>query len=397
MRFKHAYLALAALLFASCAAEEPDPFAREDKFILEIGPMEDQISLFDFYDDVGLPRAGVAMADGFFFISDGGGRKVARYSSFGDLLFLIFNDETNPEPSGLRIRTIDDGLMTRWAYSFPFRSPGRVAVDSRRNIFVEEILPEERHMDDDESLALLGAVILHFDENGSFIDYIGQGGRGGLPFPYVVGLQTSADDEIVVTCFIPGGRDVFWFDENGSPLFIVHVRNETAPAPPGHSDFFASIDSVFPAPDSRKLFVKVDYYREVMEPLTGNLVGMEAIASLVWTLNVESGVYESFAQVPFFEGAGSEWGEAASIPFSMIGAARGGSLLFSFPERDGYAIMRMDSSGGGQRRGNIRIDPSRLIFNSFHLSPEGILSAILADEWTASVSWWRLESFMRDG
>jgi len=389
------------LWLASCFPQGRDVLQREDLFFLEIGPMEDQIALFVFPDDDGMPRASLAMSDGFFFISDGSGRKVARYSSFGELLFLVFNDEENPRPADLRIRTEADGQLTRWAFTFPFRSPGRIAVDSRRHIFVEEILPEERHVFDEGTQSLLNSAVLHFDQDGRFITDIGQGGRGGLPFPRVMGVHSSVNDELVVVCLRATGWDVFWYDAHGEQLFNIQFQNRLIPAPPGGGSFFASIDAVFPAPDARKLFVKIDYWREVFEPLTGNHVGTESLNSLVWIFNVEEGVYEGFVELPFFETTHMERGREvrSSLPFSMLGVARGGAMLFYFPApaEGRFAILRMDSSGYGQRRGFIEVDPDRFVFNSFHLSPEGILSALLADEWTADVSWWRMENFVGAG
>jgi len=388
-----------ALFAASCGLRGQPRLQREDLFFLDIGPMEDQIALFVFPDDAGMPRASLAMRDGLFYISDGTGRKIVRYSSFGDLLFLVFNDDTNPEPTDLRIRTEYDGQMTRWAFTFPFRSPGRIAVDSRRHIYVEETLPNERHMFDAENQALLDNVVLHFDQDGRFVDFLGQGGRGGAPFPHIAGLHTTVNDEIVVVCRLATGWDVFWFNDQGEQLFLFRLKNDNIPAPPDLQNFFASIDAVMVAPDARKLFVKVDYYREIFEPLTGNRIGTETLNSLVWILSVEDGVPYGFVEVPFFEYTITERGRAVHVNllYSMMGVVQGGGMLFYFPAENGYELLRIDSSGHGQRRGFIEIAPEKQVFRSFHLSPEGILSALLADEWTTTVAWWRMERFMRDG
>jgi len=387
------------VLLASCARNGKSVPPREDLFLLDIGPMEDQLSLFVFPDDPGMPRASVAMRDGFFYVSDGEGRKIVRYNSFGDMIFLIYNDETNPEPSDLKIRTEEDGRMTRWAFSFPFLSPGKIAVDSRRHIFVEEILPEQRHGFDAENQALLDGVVLHFDHEGRFVDFIGQGGPGGGPFPKIVGIHVSANDEIAVVARTSTGWDVFWYNPDGEQMFLVPLQNDAIPAPPDVDSFLASIASVMVAPDSRTLYVKVDYYREIYEPLTGNLTGIETLNPLVWILDVQEGAYSGFVSVPFYEMAETERGRGieVNLPYSMLGVVEGGAMLFGILVDDGYALLRMDSSGEGLRRGFIGIGEDRGVFNSFHLSPEGVLSALLADEWTTAVSWWRMERFMRDG
>jgi len=394
-----AVLGALACGLASCAPQGRLIPPREDLFFLDIGPMEDQLALFVFPDDVLLPRASLAMRDGLFYISDGSGRKVVRYNSFGDLLVLIFNDETNPEPSDLRIRSADDGQMTRWAFGFPFRAPGRIAVDSRRHVFVEEVLPLERHVMDAENQMYLSSVVLHFDQDGRFITDIGQGGRGGMPFPWIMGIHVSVNDEIVVVSRLATGWDVFWYNSDGEQLFLVHIKNDEIPAPPGMQNFFAAINNVLVAPDARKLYVMVNYYREVFDALTGNRIGTETLNSHVWMLNVERGVYESFVEVPFFEMTHMERGREVQVEllYSMLGVVNGGGMLFSFPVEEGYSLLRMDSTGHGQRRGILEVEPEKLVFNSFHLSPEGVLSALLADEWTTTVAWWRMERFMRDG
>ena len=400
---KNLFACLCGLFLAglgvSCGAGGAEVPPREDLFFLDIGPMEDQLALFVFPDDPVLPRASIAMHDGIFFVSDGAGRKVVRYNSFGDMLVLIFNDEANPDPSDIRVRTDGDGQMTRWAYTFPFLSPGLIAVDSRRHIFVEEILPEERHGFDAENQALLNSVVLHFDQDGRFVDFIGQGGRGGLPFPRITGVHVSVNDELAVVARLSTGWDVFWFNSAGEQMFTVRIRNDAIPVPVGLDSFFASIDAVMVAPDERRLFVKIDYYREVFDPLTGNRLSIETLNSLVWLLDVEEGVFSSFVQVPFFEYVHTERGQTVRMEllYSMLGVVEGGAMLFYFRTGDGYAVLRMDRYGYGQRRAFIDAGPGRGVFNSFHLSPGGILSAILADEWDAAVAWWRMERFMRDG
>lgn len=80
----------------------------------------------------------------------------------------------------------------------------------------------------------------------------------------------------------------------------------------------------------------------------------------------------------------------------MLGLVQGGGILLYFPVEDGYTLLRMDSRGHGQRRGFIQVDPGELHFHDFYLSPEGILSALLADEWKIKVAWWRMDKFMKD-
>jgi hypothetical protein len=59
--------------------------------------MEDQIALYDLQGGGGARRVDFAMRDGLFYISDGNSGKITRYNSYGDLLFMIYSEETNPD------------------------------------------------------------------------------------------------------------------------------------------------------------------------------------------------------------------------------------------------------------------------------------------------------------
>jgi hypothetical protein len=391
-------LLAASLIIASCTRPGVDSMQREDLFSLDIGPMEDQIALYSFEGDGGIRQAELAMKDGLFYISDSNGGKILRYNSYGDLLFLIYNDETNPEPANLKPKTDNGALVTRWAFTYPLKSPGKITVDSRKHIYAEERLPRERHVFDANNRVLQDSVILHFDEDGRFIEYLGQGGQGGGPFPRIAGLYTSVQDEIAAACILPQGWNIYWYNSQGEQLFLIQIQNNAIPAPPDWRDFFASIDTVIAAPDARKLYVKINYYREIFDKSTNTRVSTEPLSTLIWILNVDSGNYESYAEAPFYEYSYLENGRTATVRllYSMLGLTRNGGILLYFPIETGYAVLRMDSSGHGQRRGLIELEPGEARFNSFHLSPEGILSALLADEWKVRAVWWRMDRFMAD-
>jgi hypothetical protein len=360
--------------------------------------MEDQVALYSLEGNGKKRHVEIAMRDGFFYITDSNGGKVVHYNSYGNLLFMIYNEETNPEPISLGTKAADGAQVTRWAFTYPLRSPGKLAVDSRKHIYVEERLPSERQHYDGENKALMDSVLLHFDADGRFMEYLGQGGRGGGPFPRIMGLYSSVMDEIAVVCRLPTGWNTYWYSAQGEQLFLVQLENSAIPAPPDLQDSAVSIDAIIAAPDARKLYIKVDYYQDVYDESTNTRVSSEPVSSLIWILNVEKGIYENSVEVPFYEYHYSERGRTTYIRllYSMMGLVRDGGILLYFPNEDGYAILRMGSDGHGQRRGFINIDPSEIRFNNFHLSPDGILSAILVDDWKANVVWWRMDRFMRN-
>ncbi|MCL2066672.1 MAG: hypothetical protein FWG99_04325 [Treponema sp.] len=387
-------IVIVVIVFFSCKNSEYDSIERQDLFTLDIGPMEDQIALYSLEGSGGLKRTGVAMRDGLFYIADGNSAKIVRFNSYGDLLFMIYNEETNPSPISLRTSFAEGGQATRWAYSYPLREPGRITVDSRRHIYVEDRLPAQGLRFDTENKTILDGVILHFDQNGQFIKYLGQDGVGGTPFPRIVGIYTSTRDDLVVVCRISDGWDVFWFDNSGMLLYLIKIKNNTIPERPDWPASMFSIDSIVAVPDSRRLLIKVDYYMDTLDESTNTRTGNEPGSSVIWTLNVESGTYVSMLEVPLFEYPTTVRQQNVRMFYSMLGAMRGGRVFLYFPVDTGYSILFLDTYTRQQRRGLVRFSNDELRFNDFYLSAEGILCAMLVDDFQAKLVCWRTDAFI---
>ena len=387
------------ILFLACSRGEMRSIDREDLFRLDIGQLEDQIALYNLEGDSRIKRTDFTMRDGLFYISDGNGGKVVRYNSYGDLLFMIYNEENNPPPLSLRTNIEDSARVTRWAFPYPLRTPGEIAVDSRKHIYVEDTLPYDRHSVDVESKALLDGIILHFDAEGRFVEYIGQEGIGGSPFPRITGLYTSARDELVVVCRLPMGWNIYWYDSAGTLLFLLPLKNSAVPVPPDWPGVSVSVDAIIPAPDLRRLYLKVDYYRDTFDESTNTRTGNEPDGSLLWIMHVEDGTWGGRIDLPFFEYVFQEDGRRvnARLLYSMLGVIRDGGVFLYFPLETGYSLLFLDTgagSGGEPRRGFIQVNNDELQFTAFDLSAGGILSALLVDNWEVKLVWWRTDKFL---
>jgi hypothetical protein len=393
MKFVSAALVSAILFFCGCNEEQVLSVTREDLFSLDIGRLEDQIDLFNLEGDRSVQKTSLAMRDGLFYIANGNGEKIVRYTSYGDLLFMIYNEETNPPPLSLRPLGEHDGVVTRWALTYPLRSPGAIAVDSRKHIYAEDRFPYERHGFDAENKALLDSMILHFDDDGRFVEYLGQEGAGGTPFPRISGIFTSISDELAVICRLPRGWAVYWFDNEGAPLYQIPLPDAAIPIPRDRSEVFPSVDAIIAAPDARRVFIKVDYYRNTFDESTNTRSGNEGDGSVIWIMNVEDGSYAGAIEVPFFEYTVTVNNRRVTenLLYSMLGVIKGGRVFLSFPMEGGYSILILSADSREQRRGFIRVDDEELRFNTFNLSEDGILSGFLATNWEAKLVWWRTD------
>ena len=387
------FFTITLVLIGACKNNAIDSVEREDLFTLQFGPMEDQIALYNLDGSMGIKRTGFTMRDGLFYIADGNSGKIVRYNSYGDLLFMIYNEDANPVPFTLRTNISEDEQATRWAYSYPLEEPGWIAVDSRKHIFVEDRLPVESHRIDTDTKALLDGVILHFDQDGRFINYLGREGLGGSPFPRIVGLSASASDELAVICRIPDGWNIYWYNSSLMLIFLVKITSADIPSLADWPEALFVIDSISASCDSRKLFIKADYSINIFDQSTNIRTGSEPLISVVWTLDVEDGSYSDSVEIPLFEIAENR-GENLKAFYSMLGAMRGGKALLYFPVDTGYSLLFVDTFTGEQRRGYIQFTNDELRYNDFFLSADGILTAMLADSYNVKMVWWRTDRFM---
>jgi hypothetical protein len=388
------------IFLGGCSSREVVSVAREDHFTLDIGRLEDQIDLYNLEGGGRSNRkTSLAMRDGLFYIADSNGGKVAHYTSYGDLLFMIYNEETNPPPLTLRTDVENDRVGTRGAFPYPLREPGNIAVDTRKHIYVEDRLPYERRNFDAENRILEDSIVLHFDSNGRFVEYLGKEGIGGSPFPKIERISVSMQDELVVICRMPTGWNIYWYDVEGTLLYFLPLKNEITPIPPDRMPVFPSIDTIAASPDSRKLFIKVDYYRETFDESTNTKLGPEPDSSVIWLMNVEDGTYTGTIEVPFFENTVTENNRRVTerILYSLLGVVKNDRVFLTFPVEGGYSIMILSTDSHEQRRGFIQVKDEELQYNAFNISAEGILSALLATDFNAKLVWWRIDKFLEEG
>jgi hypothetical protein len=315
-----------------------------------------------------------------------------RYTSFGDLIFMIYNDETNPPPLTLKPLAGTEGMVTRWAVSYPLREPGELTVDSRKHIFVEDRMPPERHSYDGETMSLMDSTVLHFDADGRFVEYLGKEGVGGTPFPRINGIYTSVDDDLAVICRLPVGWYIYWFNSQGTLRWLVKIANENLPIPPDR-DVWASMDTIVAAPDERKIYLKLDYYRDTYDESTNTKTGSVMDSSVIWMMNVSDGIYSGMIEVPFYSRVFTENNkrETEDIIYSLLGAVQGEKVMLYVPEDGGYSILLLHANSQEQQRAFIKIDPDELQYNALTISGDGILLGLFATLYEAKVVWWRTD------
>ena len=67
-------------------------------FSIPLGKLENQIDLFSSSGGTTEKETHIFMRDGWFYVANGNSGKVMVFSSYGDLIFLLYNPLTNPAP-----------------------------------------------------------------------------------------------------------------------------------------------------------------------------------------------------------------------------------------------------------------------------------------------------------
>ena len=126
-------LILLGILFSSCTKNESvQSISETELFTLPYGNFEEQLSITDL-NDVGEVRFGIAMQDGFFYIVNGESKKILELNSYGDLLTLFYNEDS--QTARLLENSNRPDKSIHHEISYPFDYPGMIAVDSNKNVY----------------------------------------------------------------------------------------------------------------------------------------------------------------------------------------------------------------------------------------------------------------------
>lgn len=387
-------IALAAGLSACSGRREAIAVGREQLFSLSYGKAEDQVDLFQSSSAAIPLKTRLAMREGIFYISNGAGGRITRFSSFGDVLSMVYNPDHNPEPLLLKPQA-DKGAAGRRAIQYPFRAVGEIAVDARQNIFVEDRLPAERRVYDKDLDAMLDHVVLRFDKEGNSLDYLGQDGVGGTPFPFIENIYVTASDDCVVVAMTQTYWIVDWFDSKGSVRHSLRIRRDSLPQPQGEKGLIANLDRICPDSDGSRLVVKIDYYRESVDPSTKADSGVEFAGAWAYHMDPSTGEISERWEVPTIETPASQGGKDAGpamvrIP-ELLGMADSRLFYISSGDTDKSVVSIYDVRTKATSRYSIDVAADELYYSTLYLSPEGILCALLGTRYEARVVWWRFD------
>ena len=384
-------------LLSSCfKSNEVHSVSENSLFTLGYGNFEDELNLFDLAK-TGSVRTYMSMRDGFFYIANGESKKILELNSYGDLLSLYYNDEILKD---VAFADKDSLNSTKKAISYPFNTLGPITVDSRKYIYAVDTLPPERQERDVSSRLLLSSVVLRFDSSGKFIDYLGQEGPGGTPFPYVKNIYTTQENELVVICTTNEGLVAYWFSTNGFLLYTVPISQNTVPKvqrdESSEAPAYISVSNIIPDCSSHKLYVKVDYYMATLDSQLKVQSGIDYYSTLLCPLNVETGLYDAPLEIPSYEYSVTEnlTKEIFNLPFDFLGVTENGWFFFIVPNEEGFIVQMVQPDGQRIVKRSLAVDHSKILYYTLSLSGNGIISGLFVKNENAEAVWWRTDSLL---
>ncbi len=387
-----------------CERSGSSDLERDELFSISYGRFDDEIDLFTHVVGSDAPAVCLFMRDGIFYIGNSPSQKVLQFTSYGDLLSVYYNPESVPSPdfsSALGAsggENSGSGITTQKAIEYPFNRIFSVAVDSKKRLHVADTMPPERVEYNEEEQLMLENIVVRFDASGKFIDYIGQEGPAGTPFSALSGIFINSDDELFVVSRKPAGAVVFWFDPDGRLLYRIPVSFDALPSPyQDDRKHISVLSDIIPAYRSGTLFLKIDYYREVVDSETGSASGISFDKSFLYPFAIESASFGEHVELPVYEDLDDTSGDFsgnALKPYGLLGVTGNNHVFLYTPTSRGYEICVLDLESKRVQNRTLSISYSEQVYSAFHLSGDGILSALLAGSDKASVVWWRTDSLI---
>ena len=380
------------LVLAACGRKGLEILVSEPLFSLNLGRLDNQIDLFRPGEAAREGENHMVMRDGWFYVANGPARKVMVFSSYGDLLFLLYNPQTNPTPTLLGSPTTGaEEASTRGAVAYPFNDIGQIAVSSDKTLYVEDSVADAKAVQDTERGVLQSRVILRFDRKGKPLGYIGQEGPGGTPFAFIYALYVTNRDDLVVVSRLPASWETFWYSSDGKLLYRREVDQAHLPVQ-ASGTLVPTIVNILPDLQSPVLYLCINLYRA--DPDSVSSSGQDTVLARAYRLNMATGRYESYVEFPQNPPTRQKEGLQTTVipspPSDLMGVSSDGSLfLLAFTDANLYTLQILDRSGRIVASRRMVIEDSELAYREVHLSSTGILYGLLADQTKARITWWR--------
>ena len=391
------FLLFFTIFFYSCSRKNSlQSVSEEELFSLNYGNFEDELDLFGI-TNIGKVTTSITMKDGFFYIVNGQNQKILSFNSYGDLLSVYYNEDFYKEKFPMLFSKSTQSLSK--PVSYPFEFDGKIVVDSKKYMYAAGIVPKERNEQDEKENLLYSQVVLRFSSDGTVLDYIGQQGPSGTPFPFIRKIYVNQENELTVVSNTNEGLCVYWFSSDGYLKYRIPVTQKDVPLVSleklvsNVNELYVSVENVVPDYSSQTLFVKVDYYIPYIDAESKIKSGVNYYETVVYFLDLLTGTYKDSIVIPPYEQSVTEDFSKLTykIPYDFLGVTKNGWFYFLLSTQDGYSVQIVNSKTQHVIKRSLSVNHDDILFSSFSLSDEGIISALLAEKEKCRVVWWKTD------
>lgn len=373
-------------------------------FTLKYGMFENELRMFNI-NTAGDIQASIHMEDGMFYIENSEAKKIMLFTSYGDLVQIIYNTDYNPIPSFVQNNstlTSENSentaeIITQKAIEYPFINFEAITADTNKNMYVVDYLPPERYKE--EGSSFLRQVILKFKADGTFLGYLGQEGPGGTPFPFIEKLYTTYNNELVVVCRTTSGFYVYWYTTDGFLKYTVPIEQNNLPQikTENNVDQYIFLSQIVPDYTEEKIYLKIDYQISEQDESSKVQSGIVLKQTSLYPLNVATGIFEDPLIIPPYEDVETEGYTKTvyKLAYDFLGITDSGWFFFTIGDATGYSVLLVQPNGQKILSRHLDINPEDTLYQSFSLSHDGIISALIVKNEEAKVCWWRTDSIIK--
>ena len=396
MKKKFFIFAVLIVILTGCSKNSTiQSISETELFTLNYGNFEEQLSVADL-NQVGDIRLGIAMRDGFFYIVDGFSRKIMELNSYGDMLSLFYNEDS--DTNILIQKNLGPAESIHHEISYPFDYPGQIALDSNKCIYTVCTIPRNRQ-EQGEGGILYSQAVLRITRDGSSVDYIGQQGPGGTPFPYIRGIYTTEKDELVVVSNSSDGLIVYWFGPDGFLKYMIPISTKNTPqieSQTSDSEVFLTLENVIPDLNEYKLYVKVDYYSSFVDEDSKVQSGINYTSTMLYPLYCETGLYgEPVSIPPYEESIVVDYSKLTyRIPYDFLGVTKNGWKFFIIKTDTGFNVEMIQNESQKILHRHFDVNHADNLYYNMALSGDGIITALYMDKEKVRTVWYRTDSLI---
>ncbi len=384
------------VIFSACNKTTTiQSISETELFNLEYGNFEEQLSVSDL-NQVGDIRLGIAMRDGFFYIVDGYSKKIMELNSYGDILSLFYNEDSST--STLIQNNPGPAESIHHEISYPFDYPGKIALDSNKCIYTVCTIPRNRQ-EQGEGGILYSQAVLRITRDGSSVDYIGQQGPGGTPFPFIRGIYTTDKDELVVVSNSADGLIVYWFGSDGFLKYMIPISTKNTPlieSKSSDTEVYLTLENVIPDFNEYKLYVKVDYYSSFVDEDSKVQSGINYTSTLLYPLYCETGLYgEPVSIPPYEESIVVDYSKLTyKIPYDFLGVTKNGWKFFIIKTDTGFTVEMIQNESQKILHRHFDMNHNENLYYDMTLSGDGIITALYVDKEKVRTVWYRTDNLI---